>query len=398
MALEGILKEFGLADIFQLIFLQRKTGTLTIRWEKKKASVLFEDGMIVSAQSSERFGPDRIGELLFKAEKITKEGLKEALNRQKDTDERLGLILEELGLITRNDLQVALRLQIRETIFQLFRLKEGAYTFEQSDAKYDKDYLSPISTEYMLMEGIRRIDEWPFVEKMIPSMDIMFEKNLDKKLVVPEEKKGEKTAKKGEIDLDEPEREGGLSKGEINTYNLVDGERDVNTIIAISQMGDFDACKALSNLLMGGYVKRTERRSEEAEKKESALIASIKKIHSKYGGLVDTLIFLSGIMIAAITLLTINFEPISSGLTNGLIYPHITRNRIEGIRNAAAIYHLNKGGFPDKVRKLVGAGYIKEKEVKDSWGEEVVLKREKEELIILSKGEDRREGTGDDIK
>ncbi|MEK7306810.1 MAG: DUF4388 domain-containing protein [Nitrospirota bacterium] len=398
MALEGTLKEFGLADIFQLIFHQRKTGTLTIKWEKKKASVLFDNGMIVSAESSERLGPDRIGEILLRAEKITKEGLREALNRQKDTGEKLGLILEEMALITRGDLQGALRLQVRETIFQLFRIKDGEYIFEQSDVEYDKDYLSQISTEFILMEGIRRIDEWPFVEKMISNFNIVFERNTDKKLDIPEQKDVKKAQPKEEDDFGVTESKGGLSQGEINIYNLIDGSRDVNAIVAISQMGDFDACKALSNLLMGGYIKRVEVTEEDLERRRpSPIIAGIKEFRSRYGGLTDILVLFSGIIILGITLLTMSFEPINSNLFNGLIYPHITKNRIERIRQAANIYRLNRRGLPGKIRELVEAGYIKDKETIDAWGEEIIIKRDSEGLIVKSKGRDRKEGTEDDL-
>lgn len=398
MALEGTLKEFGLADIFQLIFHQRKTGTLTIKWEKKKASVLLDNGMIVSAESSERLGPDRVGEILIRAEKITKENLREALNRQKDTGQKLGLILEEMALITRGDLQGALRLQVRETIFQLFRIKDGEYIFEQSDVEYDKDYLSPISTEFILMEGIRRIDEWPFVEKMISSFDIIFETNPDKKLDIPAEKEVKKVQPEEEGEFGMTESEGGLSQGEINIYKLIDGNKDVNAIIAISQMGDFDACKALSNLLMGGYIKRSEVTEEDLERmRPSPIIAAIKEIRSRYGGLTDILVLFSGIIILGITILTMNFEPIDSDLFNGLIYPHITKNRIERIRQAVNIYRLNKKDLPGKIRALVEAGYIKDKETIDTWGEEIIIKRDGEVVVVKSKGSDRKEGTEDDL-
>lgn len=398
MALEGTLKEFGLADIFQLIFHQRKTGTLTIKWEKKKASVLLDNGMVVSAESSERLGPDRVGEILIRAEKITKENLREALNRQKDTGQKLGLILEEMALITRGDLQRALRLQVRETIFQLFRIKDGEYTFEQSDVEYDKDYLSPISTEFILMEGIRRIDEWPFVEKMISSFDIIFEMNPDKKLDIPAEKEVKNEQTKEEDDFGITESEGGLSQGEINIYKLLDGNRDVNAIIAISQIGDFDSCKALSNLLMGGYIKRSEVTEEDLERRRpSPIIAGIKEIRSRYGGPTDIFVLFSGIIILGIAILTINFEPIDSNLFNGLIYPHITRNRIERIRQAVNIYRLNKKDLPGEIRELVEAGYIKDKEAIDAWGEEIIIKKDGEVLVIKSKGSDRKEGTEDDL-
>lgn len=399
MALEGTLKEFGLADIFQLIFLQKKTGTLTIRWEKKRASVSFEGGMIVSAESSERLGPDRIGEILLKAEKITKDDLKEALKRQKDTGQKLGLLLEDLGLITKKDLQVALKLQVKETIFNLFRLKEGEYIFEQSAINYDKEYLSPMSTEFILMEGIRRIDEWPFAEKMIPSLDIIFEKNSGKKLEIPEDKKTEKVPTKDEIDFDDEEKEGGLSNDEINIYNLVDGKRDTTSIIAIGQMGDFETCKALANLLMGGYIKKVETGlSETKEGKLSPIITGIKEIRFQYLGLIDIVIFLAGMVIAASAFLSIISEPIGSELKNNLICPHITKNRIERIRNAMIVYQLNKGGIPGTINELVEAGYITYRESKDCWGEDIVFEKNKGVLSVVSGGADRNKGTSDDIR
>ena len=54
MALEGRIKDFGLADIFQLIQLQKKTGVLTVKNDQQKAAILFEGGMIVGAETNDR--------------------------------------------------------------------------------------------------------------------------------------------------------------------------------------------------------------------------------------------------------------------------------------------------------------------------------------------------------
>ena len=43
MALEGTLRDFSLADIFQLIGLQRKTGVLTLRSKEDTVTVTFLD-------------------------------------------------------------------------------------------------------------------------------------------------------------------------------------------------------------------------------------------------------------------------------------------------------------------------------------------------------------------
>jgi len=53
MALEGTFKDFHIADIVQLIGLQRKTGTLTVESEEDTLSMIFQEGAVVSARCME---------------------------------------------------------------------------------------------------------------------------------------------------------------------------------------------------------------------------------------------------------------------------------------------------------------------------------------------------------
>ena len=60
MALAGTLKDFGIADILQLIGQQQKTGVLHLRSKDQEVKVGFKDGAIVSAESAtEEEGPLR---------------------------------------------------------------------------------------------------------------------------------------------------------------------------------------------------------------------------------------------------------------------------------------------------------------------------------------------------
>ena len=93
MALEGTIKDFGLPDIFQLIGLQRKTGILTLTSDNETVTVTFENGMVVMADSSSKRLEDRLGNVLVKQGKLSKERLDEALETQKQTLQRLGHIL-----------------------------------------------------------------------------------------------------------------------------------------------------------------------------------------------------------------------------------------------------------------------------------------------------------------
>ena len=57
MALEGTLKDFSLADIFQLIGIQKKTGILTLKNEGDVVTVSFLNGSVVSADRYDSVRP-----------------------------------------------------------------------------------------------------------------------------------------------------------------------------------------------------------------------------------------------------------------------------------------------------------------------------------------------------
>ena len=50
MALKGTLKDFSIADIFQLIGQQQKTGSLYITHEEQISHVMFDQGNVVIAR------------------------------------------------------------------------------------------------------------------------------------------------------------------------------------------------------------------------------------------------------------------------------------------------------------------------------------------------------------
>ena len=50
MALSGTLKDFGIADILQLIGHQTKTGRLTLKTGQAEVEVSFKDGTVIFAE------------------------------------------------------------------------------------------------------------------------------------------------------------------------------------------------------------------------------------------------------------------------------------------------------------------------------------------------------------
>src|ERR1700755_2191922 len=92
MALKGTLKDFGIADILQLIGQQQKTGTLHLKNKDQAVDISFREGSIVRAESTGR-KKNLIGAMLVRAELITEAQLEQALETQRRTLKRLGDVL-----------------------------------------------------------------------------------------------------------------------------------------------------------------------------------------------------------------------------------------------------------------------------------------------------------------
>jgi hypothetical protein len=161
MALSGTLKDFGIADILQLIGHQTKTGRLTLKSGGEEVEVFFIDGNVVFASDKARNSKNLLGSLLLRAEMLSSDQLEEALGIQTRTLKRLGDILGEMGAVTPVQLGQIMRLQTTETLYRLFAWKSGSYEFSQEDVDPDRSTFEAVRAENILLEGFRRMDEWP---------------------------------------------------------------------------------------------------------------------------------------------------------------------------------------------------------------------------------------------
>jgi hypothetical protein len=174
MALQGTLKDFGIAEILQLISQQAKSGILHLRSRDQEIHVAISEGSVVSAEHVDRKASERLGNLLVRAELLSEADLRVALDRQVRTMGRLGDILVEMGLVSAADLRQMTTLQTTETVFRLFGWKSGTYEFEPGAIEFDRDSVVPLRADTLLMEGFRQVDEWPMVRRKISSPHMTF--------------------------------------------------------------------------------------------------------------------------------------------------------------------------------------------------------------------------------
>jgi len=129
MALTGTLGDFPVPDVFQLISLQKKTGYLTLKAsETEVVTITFLEGTIVGADSLSKRLEERLGNVLVKSGKLTKEELSKALEIQKKTLQRLGHILVTEGFIERETLKTPLQFRCNRQSSD-FQMENGRIQF-----------------------------------------------------------------------------------------------------------------------------------------------------------------------------------------------------------------------------------------------------------------------------
>lgn len=183
MPLQGDLSEFSLADIIQLVDLSKQTGAVHISGEqdgkKVEGWVYFRGGQVISA--------------------------------------RLG------------------RLSPLEALYTLFTISSGSFSFEEEAELPPREINA--SNETLIIEGIRRVDEWATLKDRAPPLDAVL---------------GLVTAP------DQHQQEISLEPEEWRVLTLVDGRNTVADIAQRSGLGEFRTCQIVAHLLEAGLVEKRE--------------------------------------------------------------------------------------------------------------------------------------------
>jgi len=381
MALQGTLKDFGLAEIFQLIGIQRTTGVLTLENDQDSVVIKFLEGQVVGADTRSESLESRLGTVLVRTGRITQAQLQQALETQRTSLQRLGHILVSSGRISDEELVEALRIQSSEIIYRLFRWRDGTYRFQKAeDVEYDRSHFTPINSETILMEGARMIDEWPIIERKVRSSKLVLARTAAARRVSAIREPGLDAGFDEAFGLDRPADAAGpaaapaveppevmrLTAEERLVLGLVDGRRCVGEICDLVALGEFETYRILADLLTRSLV-------EEIPEDQRAATAQSER-------LVDRLLPWTGLAglaaLALLTLLTIDTNPLTpwrllarDPITEQLrVYSSMAR--LDQVSAAVEVYYLDRGALPASIQELADSGYIDPAELHDPWGRE----------------------------
>ena len=171
-SLAGNLAVFKLPDIFTFLATARTTGMLTVASGESEAYVFFRGGQIVYAASNQE--SLRLGSLLLRKKKITREQAAEIDASIVRGRGRFGEIAVEQRILTQEQLDELLKVQVAEVVYDAFVWSEGTFAF------YDGFDLPPhavtiaIDLANLIMEGARRIAEWEHCIALLPDSQVVF--------------------------------------------------------------------------------------------------------------------------------------------------------------------------------------------------------------------------------
>ncbi|HYQ48609.1 MAG TPA: DUF4388 domain-containing protein [Thermodesulfovibrionales bacterium] len=349
MALEGSLKDFGLADILQLIYFQRKTGALSLDGKMDKVKLFFIDGNIVGAESKRRLEDNRLGKILLKKGFIKEEDLKSVLEDQRSSGIRLGTALIQKRLVEKEKVQEIINAQITETVVQLFGWKQGTYEFLAQGVPQDKELPFSLDTQHLLMEGLRIVDELTAIKDRL-TLDTLFRRTA--------------------ADAS------GLAGEEEEILGLVDGENDVSTIIDLAGRDNYEVSKTLLALLEKGLI-------------ESAEVAPVIPASEMPAGEKAPAAFLGYLPYLAVTASLILSFVVVFIQKDETMKVYSAAKMVDELRFSIEKYRLQHDTFPRTLAELTNK--------KDPWGQPYLYGVSENSFVLRSAGPDMTPGTKDDI-
>jgi hypothetical protein len=391
VALKGTLKDFGIAEILQLIGQQAKSGVLHLQSRDDEIHISMADGNLVRAESTGRKAREKLGMRLVRAEIIRQQELEYALEIQKRTLRRLGDILVELGYVSPADLREMTALQTTETVYKLFHWKSGTYAFEPGDVEWDPETVSPLRAESVLMEGFRQVDEWPLVRKRIPSLEVTFDR-----LRVPQAERPREGGDEADAalhGLGEPGGEappGGsseLGRDERRVFDLAISGRTAERIVDLSRLGEFETCKALQTLVNQGYL-RVAATSRDRSGAVGAYARDWKNRLRQGAMRVAATLAIAAALAGLLAWVDVRGLAWGEGRGRQAVRDNApqrfaSRFQLARLRGALEVYRLEKGAFPERLGDLVEAGLASPGDLRYPWSQEYHYRRSPEGRFVL---------------
>ncbi|HJZ85702.1 MAG TPA: DUF4388 domain-containing protein [Polyangia bacterium] len=173
--LRGAFLTMPLPDLLQWLSDARKSGLLTVAMEFEERSLRLADGRIVALGADDALQRD-LGRVLLARGLIDERTLGWALDVRTRSSRPLAELLAAEGLLAKTALSEAVMAHAREVTLTLFLWRQGTFAFSEGEPPWGAELRGPelvlpdpLETRALLMEGMRRVDEWQRITAVFPS-------------------------------------------------------------------------------------------------------------------------------------------------------------------------------------------------------------------------------------
>jgi hypothetical protein len=241
-----------------------------------------------------------------------------------------------------------------------------------------------VPAELILMEGVRMIDEWPILEKKIPNFQVVFERLVP----VPGPPAPVRAGRPARAEIEElmaivddgsepPPAAGGKGPGqglgsrESALLALVDGERTVQDLIDVGQLGEFETCKVLYGLLSLGLIRaraaaaRPVAASAPAAPPPAGGAGAGAPVREYAVAAVAALLLLGAFLFNPWGIVAQGFRARESRREAAAI---ADAARLRRVRLALEVYALEKQAYPRDLAQLAESGLLRPRELRAADG------------------------------
>ena len=250
LSIQGTLAETTVPDLFRSIVRSNETAVLSLDAIGRNDAIYFNEGRIIFASSSD---PDMgLAETLLRGGELNLQQYNSAMDRLV-VSRRIGSLLIELGYLKPDELSRAVERQASAIVLNAIEYRTGSYTIEFTSNFPDEIVTLPLSTERLILDGVRRIDYWSLIVRGIGRMDRLLE-------AAP--------------DSDRRTYQLELNEDESHVFSLLSSPTTVETICTKSYLSNFATCRTLWGLLAVNLIQDSvgedlyERRAAEESEYE----------------------------------------------------------------------------------------------------------------------------------
>lgn len=235
--LSGSLDAFALSDVFSLLAMTRKTGTLRIRTGRAEGWLEFRDGEVAYAVSDTR--RMALASRLLGGGLVDDGQLRHIVAAQRGGAAALSQALLQSDVVDEQAFDALFREQIQDAVFELMRQPEGDFDFDPAlpGAEYDGQARTvhlTVGTDQLVEEGQRRLREWDDILTHVVSFDAVV-------TLAPR-----------------PPTEAVTVSMEADQWRLltfVDGRRTVRDLVDLIGQGEYGTCQMIASLSSSGLVE-----------------------------------------------------------------------------------------------------------------------------------------------